>query len=57
MRLTVAEFLQIHALCDRCSVPRELEGTKFSVAQRVAILAGVAEGPMRQVGSEPVTQQ
>lgn len=57
MRLAEAEFLQVHALCDRCNVPRNLEGAEFSAAQRVAILAGVAEGLMRQVGSKPVTQQ
>lgn len=45
------EALQVHALCDRVNVPRLVNGTEMSMAQRVALMAGVLEAQLRQVGT------
>lgn len=49
-----AEALQIHALCDRSNVPREVNGTAMSMAQRVAILEGVCQGLVSRLGMDPL---
>lgn len=43
-----AESLQIHALCDRADVPREVEGEVLSMAQRVSVLEGVYRGLLQR---------
>jgi hypothetical protein len=50
-----AESLQIHALCDRALVPREIEGTALSMAQRVNVMEAVLSGLTAQIGQNPTT--
>lgn len=52
----LAECLQIHALCDRANVPRAHDGFPYSMAQRVAILEGVASALCQQIGKPHATQ-
>mgnify|MGYP003640444187 CR=1 FL=1 len=44
------EVLQVHALCDRAQVPREIDAESLSMAQRVSILEGVQRGLTAQLG-------
>ncbi len=44
------EGLQVHALCDRAQVPREIDAEPLSMAQRVAILEAVQRGLTAQLG-------
>ena len=53
-QFVLEEINATHALCDRCQVPREIDRSVLSFAQRVAILAGVHEGLLKHVGN-PVT--
>lgn len=53
LALFTAECLQVHALCDRAAVPRVINGSAMSMAQRVAILEGVYRGLVSRIGSSP----
>ena len=45
-----AECEQVHALCDHALVPRAIDGSGLSFAQRVAILHGAYIGLAGRVG-------
>lgn len=47
------EAEQVHALCDKARVPRIVDGSEMSMAQRVAILEGAYRGLAVRVGMEP----
>lgn len=49
------ECLQVHALCDRALVPRVIDGSVLSMAQRVAVLEGVCRGLVDRLGKDPAT--
>lgn len=49
------ECLQVHALCDRALVPRVIDGSVLSMAQRVAVLEGVLRGLVENLGKNPPT--
>ena len=44
------ECEQVHALCDHALVPRDIDGSRLSFAQRVAILHGAYIGLAGRVG-------
>lgn len=49
-QFVLEEINATHALCDRCEVPREIDGSLLSFAQRVAIMAGVQAGLLSRIG-------
>ena len=49
------ECEQVHALCDRALVAREIDGSVLSMAQRVAILESVCQGLVSRLGMKPLT--
>ena len=44
MAFHTAECNRIHELCDNALVPREVDGQRLSMAQRVEVLATVLDG-------------
>jgi hypothetical protein len=46
------EALVSHALLDRIKVPKEVNGEKLSLSQRVNIAVGTVEGLMRRFGMD-----
>lgn len=55
LSFVTAEIHQVHALCDRAAVPREIDGELLSMAQRVACLELCYAGLIKRIGKDPVT--
>ena len=51
--LYTAEALMVHALCDRQLVPRIIDGTTLSMAQRVNVMEQVCASLIERVGMDP----